>query len=196
MQNTLNNMKETQETYNRAKNAFMSHLLFRYIRCGDIDTFREGFLHERKEMPIGCVIIPYAIKNPMEWYVGWYRGRDDKGAYLIESIETHKICRFYNCAYLYSNDKDFTDNQWYRYSDREYKLIDIIRNRVSKHSTWFVVGAPTFHENGSIDVPIREKFSDDFLTKTYRNMRSMTIKALGEQCEELSEMNKKAMESK
>ena len=35
-----------------------------------------------------------------------------------------------------------------------------------------------------IDIPIRQKFTDDFHTRTYRNFRAVTIKALDEHCKE------------
>lgn len=184
-------MAKQQETYNTARCRFMSALLFKYLHKGNPALDNHSFsMHMFGSIPIGAVVVPFAITNPKEWYVGWYRGKNEQGYDLIESIETHEICRFWNCGFLYIEDEYFTDNPWFRYSDRQYAMIGTIRKRISKISTWYVVGAPTFHEDNSIDLPIRGKFTDDFITKTYRNLRAMTIKALEEHCEEVSKMNK------
>lgn len=144
------------------------------------------------DVPIGAVVVPFALPDPKEWYVGWYRGKDEKGYDLVESIETHKICRFTNCGFLYVEDEDFTDNPWYRYSDRQYAIISTITKRLSRVSHWYSIGAPTFHEDNSIDIPIHQIFSDDFCTKTYRSLRAITIKALKEHCDEVDKLKQEA----
>ena len=69
-------------------------------------------------------------------------------------------------------------------------MIDRIERRTAKKNYWFVVGNPVFHEDGSIDVPIRQKFKDNFYTKTYKNFKACTITALDEHCREVCEMEK------
>lgn len=81
------------------------------------------------------------------------------------------------------------ENPMYCYSDRQYEIIESIKRRVARHNYWFVVGNPTFHDDGSIDVPIRKKFEDDFYTKTYKNLRSCTIAELDKHCLECYEMS-------
>ena len=180
-----------QETYNRARYLLMSHLLYSHLRM-DVDfhtskdpTFVFGL---SKPVPEGALVVPFAITDPKEWYMGWYRGKQD-GYDLIESIETHRICRFYNCGYVWLDDKRYAENPIYRYSDRQYEMMETIERRVARHNHWFVVGNPTFHDDGSIDVPIRKKFEDDFYTKTYKNLRSCTIAALDQHCLECNEMS-------
>ena len=137
------------------------------------------------DIPIGAVVVPFAIPNPKEWYVGWYRGKDEKGYDLVESVETHKICRFTNCGFLYVEDEDFTDNPWFRYSDRQYAMISTISKRIAKISSWYIIGTPTFNNDNSIDLPIRLSFFENYCTRKYRNLKAITIDALREHCKEV-----------
>lgn len=68
-------------------------------------------------------------------------------------------------------------------------MIDRIKLRVARNNYWYVVGNPVFHEDKSIDIPIRQKFKDEFYTKTYKNFNACTI-ALNEHCLECGEMNR------
>jgi len=183
---------EQQETYNTARCRFLSALLFRYLHKSDGLNRNHFNMHIFGEIPIGAVVVPFALGNPEEWYVGWYRAKNADGYDLIESVETHEIRRFYNCGFLYVEDEDFTDNQWFRYSDRQYAIISTITERLSRVSHWYSIGAPTFHEDNSIDIPIRQSFSDDFCTKTYRSLRAITIKALKKHCDEVDKLKQEA----
>lgn len=179
------------ETYNRARYLLMSRLLYSHLRKNvDFHTSKdkEFIFGIDKPVPDGALVVPFAITDPKEWYLGWYRGKDDEGYDLIESVETHRICRFANCGFIYLDDKEFCDSPIFHYSDREYDIIETIERRVAKNNYWFVVGNPTFHEDGSIDVPIRKKFTDEFLTRTYRNLRACTILALDKHCEACNDM--------
>ena len=177
-------MKE-KETYNTAFHEFMSRLLYRYLQ-------RDGILENKRflkslyvtEIPIGAVVVPYLCESPKEWFIGWYRGKNNEGYDLIESVETHEICRFTNCNFLYVEDEDFTDNAWYRYSDNQYKKIHIIEKRLRKVDSSFSVGKPTFNEDNSIELPIIKAYRDKYYTKTYRNLRAITAEALKKHCAE------------
>jgi len=163
----------------------MSRLLYDYLRkdkrhYGDKNN---GFVLG-KPVPEGALVVPYAINDPKEWYMGWYRGEDKDGYDLIESIETHQVCRFWNCGFMYLDDKEFLNSPIFHYSDREYGIIEAVERRVAKNNYGFAVGNLTFHDDGSFDVPIRQKFTDEFVTRTYRNLRSCTVFALDKHCEE------------
>lgn len=176
-----------QDTYRRAMSKLMSHLLFKYLRKEhDFTPKKDGNwkMAIGEPVPEGALVVPFAITDAREWWLGWYRGKNEEGYDLIESVETHQICRFGNTGYLFLNNLEVFDSPIYHYSDREYDMIDTIEKRVAKNNYWFVVGNPTFHEDGSIDIPIRQKFTDDFYTRTYRNFRAVTIKALDEHCNE------------
>ena len=164
--------KQTPDTYKRAMSRMMSHLLLSFLRKKREYNKPESECWETSlgndVIPIGALIVPFAISDAKEWWIGWYRGKDDKGYDLIESVETHNIMRFYNCGYLFLEDLEFC------------------------HNYWFVVGNPEFHEDGSIEVPIRQKFHDEFYKNTYKNLRELTIAALDKQCEECEKMGKES----
>ena len=188
--------KQTPDTYKRAMSRMMSHLLLSFLRKKREYNKPESECWETSlgndVIPIGALIVPFAISDAKEWWIGWYRGKDDKGYDLIESVETHNIMRFYNCGYLFLEDLEFSTDPRYRYSDRQYEIIDRIKKRVARHNYWFVVGNPEFHEDGSIEVPIRQKFHDEFYKNTYKNLRELTIAALDKQCEECEKMGKES----
>lgn len=184
-----------EETYNRARYLLMSHLLFKYLRKGG-DTYGDPKFNMGLTQPteVGSLVVPYAIYDPREWYIGWYRGVDDEGYYLIESLETKRIGRFGNCGLLGVNDEIFTKNPRYFYSDRQFDMVEKIEKRVKRHNFWFAVGNIRFHDDGKIEVPIRQKFTDEYYVKTYKNFKSVTIKELDAQCQECSERNKEKKE--
>ena len=185
------NKEKKPETYNRARYLLLSRLLYSHLRMNvDFHTSKDKkfIFGLGKPVPEGALVVPFAVTDPKEWYLGWYRGKNEEGYDLIESVETHSICRFYNCGFIYLDDKDFCDNPIFHYSDREYDIIETIERRVARNNYWFRVGNLTFHEDGSIDVPIRKKFTDEFMTKTYRNLRACTIAALDKHCEECNAM--------
>lgn len=184
-----------EETYNRARYLLMSHLLFKYLRKGG-DTYGDPKFNMGLTQPteVGSLVVPYAIYDPKEWYIGWYRGVDDEGYYLIESLETKRIGRFGNCGLLSVNDENFTKNPTYFYSDRQFDMVEKIKKRVKRHNYWFAVGNIRFHDDGKIEVPIRQKFTDEYYVKTYKNFKSVTIKELDAQCQECSERNKEKKE--
>lgn len=179
--------KQHQDTYRRAMSMLMSRLLFTYVRKElDFSDRKEGYwkMAIMQSVPEGALVVPFAITDAKEWWLGWYLGKNEDGCDLVESIETHRICEFSNTGFLFLDNLDFANNPLYRYSDREFDIIDTIKRRVSRNNDWFVVGYPVFHEDGSIDVPIRKKFTQDFYVKTYKNLRSCTIAALDQHCSE------------
>lgn len=175
------------DTYNRAMSHLMSRLLFTYAK-------KERFLHDPKDgfwemalmkpVPEGALVVPFAITDAKEWWLGWYRGTDEEGYQLVESVQTHKICRFGNTGFLFLNNLEFAQNPLYQYTDKQYEAIDRLKIRVAKNNNWNVVGNPTFHDDGSIELPIRRKFCDKWLVKTYRNFKACTIEALDKHCSE------------
>ena len=184
-------VKRKADTYKRAMSHLMSHLLFSYLRK-DVDwsTKKDGCwrMAITEKVPDGALVVPYAIMDAKEWWMGWYRGKSEDGYDLIESIETHQVCKFGNSGFLFLDNLEFGNSPLYHYSDRQFEIIDTIERRVAKNNYWFVVGNPTFYEDGSIDVPIRKKFTDDFYTRRYRSLREATIKALDEQCQECNRL--------
>lgn len=183
--------KEHQDTYSRAMSMLMNRLLFIYVRREyDFSDHKEGYwkMAIMQNVPEGALVVPFAVTDAKKWWLGWYRGKNDEGYDLIESVETHEMCEFCNTGFLFLDNLDFASNPLYRYSDREFEIIDIIKWRVSRHNYWFVVGNPVFHDDGSIDIPIRKKFTEDFYVKTYKNLRSCTIMALDQHCSECNAM--------
>lgn len=177
------------ETYRRSMSKLMSRLLFVYSRKEtDFSPRSEGYWKMaimEDSVPEGALVVPFAITDAKEWWLGWYRGKGEDGCDLVESVETHSICKFYNTGFLFLDNLEFASNPIYSYSDSQFEKIDAIKRRVARNNYWYVVGTPIFHENGSIDIPIRRKFSDKFLTKTYKNFRACTIKALDAHCSEV-----------
>ena len=171
----------------------MNHLLFSYLRK-DVDWSKpeDGCwkMAITEPVPKDALVVPFAITDAKQWWMGWYRGKDDKGFDLVESVETHEICKFSNTGFLFLTNVEFSDNPAYHYSDREYDLIDRIKKRCARNNYWFVVGHPKFNDDGSIDIPIRKKFTDEWYTKTYRNFREVTIAALDKHCEECNNISK------
>lgn len=187
--------EQTPDTYKKVTSLLMSHLLFSFLRKDiDFTSSKEGYWHMNLGSPIpeGALVVPFALSYASDWWIGWYRGKDDKGYDLVESVETRKVMRFYNCGFLFLDNVEYSNSPAYHYSDRQYEIIDRIKKRVARHNYWFVVGNPEFHEDGSIDVPIRQKFHDEFYKKTYKNLREMTIAALDKQCEECEKMGKES----
>ena len=185
--------KEHQDTYRRAMSMLMSRLLFTYVRMElDFSGSKYGFwkMAIMQSVPEGALVVPFAISYAKEWWLGWYRGKSEDGYDLIESVETHQITKFFNTGFLFLDNLDFASNPLFRYSDREFDIIDEIERRLTRHNYWFVVGNPVFLEDGSIDIPIRKKFTDDFYVKRYKNLRSCTIAALDQQCSECNAMAK------
>lgn len=187
--------KETKQcdTYNRAMSHLMSRLLFTYCkRKYDLSGGADGYwtMAITQPVPEGALVVPFAIMDAREWWLGWYRGKSEDGALLVESVQTHRICKFYNTGLMFLDNLEFANRPEFRYSDRQFDMIDRIERRTAKNNYWFVVGNPVFHEDGSIDVPIRQKFKDNFYTKTYKNFKSCTIAALDEHCREVCEMEK------
>jgi len=184
---------QTTDTYKRATSLLMSHLLFSFLRKEhDFSSSKNGYWHLNVLTPIpeGALVVPFALTYAAEWWIGWYRGKDEKGYDLVESVETRKVMRFFNCGFLFLDNVEFSNKPSYHYSDRQYEIIDKIEKRVARHNYWFVVGNPVFHEYGGIEVPIRQKFHDKFYSKTYKNLREMTIAALDQQCEECRALEK------
>ena len=180
-----------EETYNRSMSQLMSRLLFKYMRRRrDLSPASEGYWHMNlsEKVPEGALVVPFALSDAKEWWLGWYRGRDDEGYDLVESVETHRICKFTNCGFLFLDNLEFASNPLWRYSDREWKIIDTIKKRVARHNHWFVVAKVEFNEEG-IAVSIRKEFCDELCTKTYKNLRTCTIAALDQHCEECNKIS-------
>ena len=177
---------EKEETYNRSMSQLMSRLLFRYLRREiDLNPASDGYwcINLSKNVPEGALVVPFALSDAKQWWLGWYRGKDDDGYDLIESVETHKIHKFTNCGFLFLDNIEFASSPLWRYSDREWEIMDTIKKRVARHNYWFVVANVEFNEDG-ISVSIRKKFCDELCTKTYKNLKSCTIAALDKHCEE------------
>ena len=182
---------EKEETYNRSMSQLMSRLLFEYLRKEhDFGSAQDGYWHMNlvKKVPEGALVVPFALSDAKEWWCGWYRGKDDDGYDLIESVETHRICKFTNCGFLFLDNLEFASDPIYRYSDREWQIIDTIKKRVARHNYWFVVAKVEFNED-RIAVSIRKKFCDELCTKTYKNLRACTIAALDQHCEECNKIS-------
>ena len=80
----------------------------------------ERHMNISRKVPEGALVVPYAITDAKEWWCGWYRGKDDDGYDLVESVETHRICKFTNCGFLFLDNLEFASNPTFRYSDREW----------------------------------------------------------------------------
>lgn len=171
----------------------MSRLLFTYTRKEiDFSSSKDGYwrMAVMQSVPEGALVVPFAIMDAKQWWLGWYRGKNEEGFDLVESVETHEICKFSNTGFLFLDNLEFADNPLFKYTDEQYEMIDRIKLRVARNNYWYVVGNPVFHEDKSIDIPIRQKFTEQFYTKTYRNFNACTIAALNEHCRECGEMNK------
>lgn len=187
-----NNIKK-QDTYRRAMSYLMSRLLFTYTRKEiDFSSSKDGYwrMAVMESVPEGALVVPYAIMDARQWWLGWYRGKNDEGYDLVESVETREIGKFGNTGFLFLDNLEFADNPLFKYTDDQYEMIDRIEHRVARNNYWYVVGNPVFHEDKSIDIPIRQKFTDEFYTKTYKNFNACTIAALNEHCLECGEMNR------
>ena len=188
-----NNGSKRQDTYSRAMSHLMSRLLFTYTRKKiDFSSSKDGYwrMAVMQSVPEGALVVPFAIMDARQWWLGWYRGKNDEGYDLVESVETHEICKFDNTGFLFLDNLEFADNPLFKYTDDQYEMIDRIKLRVARNNYWYVVGNPVFHEDKSIDIPIRQKFKDEFYTKTYKNFNACTIAALNEHCLECGEMNR------
>ena len=183
---------EQRDTYRRAMSHLMSRLLFTYTRRKiDLSGPKDGYweMAIMQGVPEGALVVPFAIMDAKQWWLGWYRGKNDEGYDLIESVETHEICKFWNTGFLFLDNLEFASNPIFQYSDKQYEMIDRLKIRVAKNNYWYVVGNPTFHDDGSIDLPIRQKFTDEPYVKTYKNFKACTVAALDEHCRECGEIN-------
>lgn len=183
-------MENKKPTYKKATSRLMQHLLSRYLKHDTDFIIRREEDYSWKlslgESPFeGALVVPFLISNVGQWYIGWYRGKDEEGFYLVESLETREVCRMANCGFLYLTDKTFSESPFYHFSDEQYDAYERISKRLGKVSHWYVQETPVFNEDGSIDVTIRKKFGDHRNTVRYKNLREVTKVRLREQCDEL-----------
>ena len=189
--------KKRRETYDMSRSRLLSYIIPLFSQL-DLPLVNKGkeWKHyyglEKANIPEGSLVCPIMIENARAWYLGWYRGIDKEGNHLIESIETHTICKFCNCGFYYIEASVFDDFPQFYYSDSQFYQHYLIKRKYDNVEDFFyVVGWTRFHDDGTFTVKIRKRYSDDWVERTYKSMRSLTAKQIKSHMEDLQNLPKK-----
>lgn len=122
-----------------------------------------------REFPENCLVVPTMIDCDI--VLGWYRGKDDEGNYLVEDALTHSVWKLYNCSFDFNEELSLGQrhtNDFY-WSDWHWEVNDIIRNlyRPTRFSYPIRLCFISFSDDDSeVTLTFRKIFEDDFFDAT------------------------------
>lgn len=173
-----------KETYEMSRSRLLSYIIPKFSNLDLPLVNKEQVWHHyygfsKEPIPIGSLVCPILVENARAWYLGWYQGTDDNGNHLIESIETHTICKFTNCGFYYLEPKEFEDMPQMKYSESQFYQDYLIKHKYGEVEDFFYcVGWTVFHDDGSFTVKCRKRYSNTWVERNYKSMRAVTKKQI------------------
>lgn len=119
-----------------------------------------------------------------DWYLSWMRECDGKDRYLLESVETGKLCWWSNVGIEYLERQSVADNPQWRWTDRQFAFDDRWKKVCYKEKDAYITlpVPPRFGDGWQVILGTRTRFGlDDYRpTRTFPDWRKVTKKTMGE----------------
>lgn len=121
-----------------------------------------------------------------EWYLSWVVEFDYNGGnprYLLDSIETGKLCWWHNVSVNYMDRKIVAENPQWRWSDRQWAFKNRWWKVCFKRCDAYLILPvfPTFGDDGlSVTIGTRPRYSmgDHYPTRRFLDYRKVTMKMM------------------
>lgn len=182
----MKQIKASKESYQRSFLKLLGYVMQTSLRVGirneegKIETSPYSTEWEmggfKKDFPKNCLVVPTMIDCNL--IIGWYRGKDEDGYYLVEDARTHALCKLYNCSFDYNTELTLgerSSNQFY-WSDWHWEVSDYLREiyRTTDYNYPIILCFTDFSEDDSeVTFVFRKIFENDFFVSEPVNVKKL-----------------------
>lgn len=166
------------DTYHRARYSILSDIL-------SYPTIKGKYWEEDRK-PIPGSLVTFSCAPDTEWYLSWVKETElhEHGwhKYLLESIETQKLCWWENVGIFKYDSQRVAESPWWKWSDKQYAFRDKWHRVLAKNDAYLIRGGIfEFCEDNSVHIGLRRMWSNEIIHREiFDNWKKVTAKMLNQ----------------